>query len=86
MSQSETGALAEAASPTGISLVLVLGRWGGDTRGLCNNKKDLSERRGSREMELMTGSQPRLSVAEEDLELPASCLTDAGIIIDTCCQ
>lgn len=65
--------------------MLVLGGWGSDTRGVCNNKKDLPERRGSREMELMTGSQPRLSVAEDDLELPASYLTDAGII-DTCCQ
>lgn len=57
---------------------MVLG-WG------YEDKKDLPERSGSGEMEVKTGSQARLSIAEDDRELPVFYLTNAGIL-GMCCQ
>lgn len=77
--------LTEAATPTGISVVL---EGGGYKRALQGQerpprKKGLGGWGG--EMEPKPGSQLRLPVAEDDLEPPAFYLTNAEII-GICCQ
>lgn len=80
--QSETGAL-DGGSLTHWDLSGAGGD--GGYKGLCRDKKDLPEIRGSGQMELRTGSQPRLSGAEDDFELPAFYLSNAGPM-GICCQ